>query len=71
MPGLTNTSSIIWGLLFGSIGMGFFIYGKKQNAPVAFFSGLGLMVFPYFVTSTWLMLLTGAVLMALPYFIRL
>ena len=71
MPGMTDTASLLWGLLFGSIGLGFFIYGKKQNAPVALMSGIGLMVFPYFVSSTWLMVLCGAALMAAPYFIRL
>lgn len=71
MPGMSDTSSLLWGLLFGSIGLGFFIYGKKQNAPVALFSGIGLMVFPYFVTNTWLIVITGGALMALPYFVQL
>jgi len=25
-----NTSSLLWGILFGSIGLGYFVYGKKQ-----------------------------------------
>ena len=29
-----STSSILWGLLFGSIGLGFLIYGRKQRAVV-------------------------------------
>lgn len=27
-----NTSLLLWGLLFSSVGLGFFIYGKKQKA---------------------------------------
>lgn len=68
MPG---TAQLLWGILFGSIGMGFFIYGKKQKAIVPLFSGIGLCVFPYFVTNAILMVITGVVLMAVPYFVRL
>jgi hypothetical protein len=65
-----NMSSLLWGLLFGSIGLGFFLYGKKQQAFVPLFSGLALMVFPYFVSNTLLLVTIGAALTALPYFVR-
>ena len=29
-----DTASLLWGLLFGSIGFGFFLYGKNQKALV-------------------------------------
>ncbi|TXH72141.1 hypothetical protein [Thiobacillus sp.] len=66
-----SMSSILWGLLFGSIGLGFFLYGKKQQAIVPLFCGLALMVFPYFVSNTFLLVAIGAVLTALPYFVRI
>jgi len=66
-----STSSILWGLLFGSVGLGFFIYGKKQRAGVPLICGLLLMVVPYFISNTILLVATGVVLMALPYFVRL
>ncbi len=62
---------ILWGLLFSSIGLGYFIYGKRQQAPVPLLCGLALMVFPYFVSSAWAVVLVGAGLMAIPYFVRL
>ncbi|KQZ57126.1 MULTISPECIES: hypothetical protein [unclassified Lysobacter] len=65
-----NTASLWWGLLFGSIGLGYFIYGKRQGAPVPLLCGLGLMVFPYFVSNNWAMVLIGAGLAAIPYFLR-
>ena len=65
-----NTSSLLWGLFFGSAGLGFFIYGKKQKAVVPLACGLALMVFPYFVTNTLLLVLIGFALIALPYFFR-
>ena len=65
-----NTSLLLWSLLFSSIGLGFFVYGKKQKAGVPLFCGLGLMIYPYFVSNTILLVAIGAALMALPYFVR-
>jgi len=58
-------------LLFGSIGLGFLIYGRKQKAVVPLVCGLALMIFPYFVSSTILLITIGIVLIAVPYFVRL
>jgi hypothetical protein len=66
-----SVASLLWGLLFGSIGFGFFLYGKKQRAVVPLVCGLALMVFPYFITNVTLLVLIGALLMAIPYFLRL
>lgn len=65
-----STASLLWGLLFGSIGLGFFIYGRKQKAVVPLVVGLALMIFPYFVSSTILVVVIGSVLIAVPYFLR-
>ncbi|PZN74724.1 MAG: hypothetical protein DM484_20495 [Candidatus Methylumidiphilus alinenensis] len=66
-----STSSLLWGLIFGSIGMGFFMYGKKQQAIVPLVCGLALMIYPYFISNTLLLVAIGSVLMVLPYFFRL
>lgn len=66
-----NTASLLWGLLFSSVGIGFFMYGRKQKAVVPLFSGLGLMIYPYFVSNTILLVAIGVALMALPYFVRI
>lgn len=65
-----NASTLWWGLLFGSIGLGFFIYGRKQRAIVPLVCGIGLMAFPYFVSGTAWLLVIGAVLVVIPYFVR-
>jgi hypothetical protein len=65
------TAWLLWGLLFGSIGLGFFIYGRKQRAPAALLCGIALMVYPYFVSNLWLLVGIGVVLCAIPYFLRL
>lgn len=65
-----STSSIFWGLLFGSIGLGYFLYGRKQQAIVPLLSGLALMVFPYFVSNAILLVAVGLALAVLPWFFR-
>jgi hypothetical protein len=66
-----STSSLLWGLLFGSVGLGFFVYGRKQKVVVPLVCGLVLMVFPYFIANTILLVAIGAALIALPYFVRI
>ena len=65
-----DTASLLWGLLFSSVGLGYFIYGKNQKALVPALCGVVLMVFPYFVSGILPMVLVGAALMALPFFVR-
>ena len=67
---MDSTAQIVWGIIFGSIGLGYFIYGKKQQVAMPMICGLGLMVYPYFVSNTLLLVLIGAALSAIPYFIR-
>jgi hypothetical protein len=67
----TDTSSLLWGLLFGSIGLGFVIFGKRQKQVVPFACGVALMIVPYFVSNNLLLVLLGIALVTLPYFVRL
>ncbi len=64
-------SVLLWGLLFSSIGLAFFLYGKKQRAMVPLVCGLVLMIYPYFIPNAYGLVIIGAVLMAIPYFLRL
>ena len=66
-----DTSSLLWGLLFGSIGLGFFIYGRRQKTVVPLVCGVVLMIFPYFVSNTILLVMLGLALIAIPYFVRM
>ena len=66
-----NTSWLFWGLIFGSVGFGFFIYGKRQKAVVPMVCGMILMIYPYFISSTGLLVSVGAALIAIPYFVRI
>jgi hypothetical protein len=61
----------MWGMVFGSIGLGFFVYGKKQKAGVPLLCGIGLMVFPYFISNLYILILAGIVLAVLPFFLKI
>ena len=66
-----DTSTVImFGMLFGAIGMGYIIYGKKQQRGIALLSGVLLCAFPYFVPNVFLIILIGIALMTLPFFIK-
>jgi hypothetical protein len=66
-----NQAQLLWGLLFSSIGLGFFLYGRKQRTVVPLVCGLVLMIYPYFVANAVALVAIGIVLTAVPYFWRL
>jgi len=68
---LGSESSLLWGVFFGAIGLGYFVYGKKQHRFVPLLCGLGLMAFPYFMTNMVLLVVVGLALSVMPYFFRL
>jgi len=60
----------MWGVIFGAIGVGFFVYGKKQKAIIPFLSGIGLMLFPYFISNAVILVIAGIILVAVPFVIK-
>jgi hypothetical protein len=64
-------AQLFWGIMFGAIGSGYFIYGKKQQAAVPLCTGILLCVFPYFISNIFLMLLVGLLLTVTPFFLKL
>ncbi len=67
---MSSTSILMLGVLFGAIGLGLFVYGKKQKRMVALFCGIGLMVCPYFIPNAYLLTLAGVVMTVLPFIIK-
>lgn len=57
-------------MLFGAIGLGFFVYGSRQRVIVPFVVGVALFIFPHFVSNLYLLIAIGVVLMAIPYYFR-
>ena len=65
-----SSSTVIWGILFGAVGMGYLIYGKKQQSWVAFISGVELCSFTYFISNTFWLIIVGIALIILPFILR-
>lgn len=57
-----TTANLLGQVLFGAIGMGAFIYGKKQSSFKAMLIGVLLMGYPYFVPETWMLYVIGSLL---------
>lgn len=65
-----DTASLLWGVVFGAIGAGYILYGRRQRSPVALLCGIGLVAFTWFVSGSWAIVLVGAALMAAPFVAR-
>ena len=65
-----NVAELLWGVLFGSIGFGYFIYGRRQGKMIPLVCGVVLMVYPYFMPNTAVLVIIGAIFVAVPYFLR-
>jgi hypothetical protein len=56
--------------LFGMVGMGMFLFGKKSGRFVPMGSGLALMAVPYVITNLLVLLTIGVALLAMPWIVR-
>jgi hypothetical protein len=56
--------------LFGMVGLGMFLFGKKSGRFVPMGSGLALMAIPYVVTNLLVLLTIGVALLAMPWIVR-
>jgi len=65
-----DTTSIMLSMLFGTIGLGFLMYGKKVVQPVPMGVGVALMIFPYFIANVIVLLIVGLALTAVPFIVR-
>lgn len=67
---MDSSAALMWSVVFGAFGMGYFVYGRKQKRYVALLSGIALCVYPYFVANLYVLIAIGVALMALPFLIR-
>ncbi len=65
----TSAHSLVASLIWGSVGLGLFIYGKKQQSMVPLFGGLLLMGISYFIDSALYMSLAALALLAGVYWV--
>jgi len=65
-----SVANIFAYIVFGMIGFVVFMYGKKNKFFRPMIIGVGLMVYPYFVSGTFLLYSVGIILTAALYFWR-
>jgi hypothetical protein len=50
-----SAGSLFLSLAIGTVGAGFFIYGKKQARLPQLVGGIVLSLYPYFISNLWVM----------------
>lgn len=66
---LLDAKFLFASLIWGSVGVGYFIYGKKQQAMIPMIGGLVMIALSYFVGSWFWMSLACLTLMATIYWL--
>ena len=65
-----DEATLLWGFLFGTIGIAMAVYGRKHKKVLPMACGVMLIVFPYLVTEVYALVGIGVLLLLIPFFIR-
>ena len=65
-----DTTSLMLGLLFGSIGPGYFMFGKREGRMIPLGAGIGLMALPMFLTNPITCSVICVAMMVVPFVIK-
>lgn len=63
-------NNLLLSVIFGMIGTGYLIYGKRAEHWSVFLVGAALCAFPYFISDPLAVMLVGAVLTLTPFFLK-
>lgn len=59
--------TLLLAVIFGSLGFGYLVYGRRQRAVVPIVCGLLLLIVPYFIGHALTLLAIGCALALLPF----
>jgi hypothetical protein len=65
-----DPNTFLVGSIAGTVGVGYFVYGKKHAKVVPMVCGGILCVYPYFIDNLWLSLIVGVVVGLVPAFVK-
>jgi hypothetical protein len=65
-----DANILMLSLLFGAIGSGMFMYGKKAGRPVPLGVGVALVIIPYFIPNAIALFIVCSLLTVTPWFLR-
>jgi hypothetical protein len=63
-------TTLLLGFLFGTIGTGYFLFGKSQGRMIPLGAGIALMAVPMFITNVIACTVVCVAMMAVPWFVR-
>ncbi len=66
-----DTTTLFVGLIFGSLGMGYIVYGRRQRNPIALVSGIALCGMPYLLTNLLFLILASILFIVLPFVVKI
>ena len=61
-----NETTLLTGMLCGSVGVGYVIYGRKRQSMTSFLAGVALCAMPYFISDVRTLVVLSIVAMAAP-----
>lgn len=65
-----SPANLLGSILFGIVGFAAYRYGKKSGSFNPMAIGVALMVYPYFISQTWMLYVIGLALCGGLYFWR-
>lgn len=60
---------LVWSVVFGAIGAGYFVFGRKQQRPIPLIAGLLLICLPYAIGNPWVLVPVCATVMLAVYYL--
>ena len=66
-----DPTTLLLSIIFGSLGVGYFIYLKKQQKLIPLIAGLALCIYPYFVPNIYMNIAIGVILIIIPWIIKI
>jgi hypothetical protein len=70
IPAAMNVNWLLLSMVYSTVGLGMFLYGKKAVRIIPLLAGIALMIVPYFLSSPLWMSVVCVILMALPILMR-
>ena len=65
-----DTTTLLISFVFGMVGMGMFMYGKKAGRPVPLAAGAVLMILPCFIPNVIALVTVCSAVTITPWFLR-
>jgi hypothetical protein len=67
-----DTGALLASVIWGGLGFGFFVYGKKQHSAPPLFGGIALMGITYFISDSalWMSLAAVGILVGIYFWSR-